>query len=262
VGLKKAPKRASGSRSHPAVSANAKPSKPAPAKARAGFLLSKADGTPGKGPAKPKPSSTAIKGGHVLLGHGAGGHKDHPHMLALAETLKAVGLVPHRFDFPYRAEGRNFPDKQPVLIEAFRKAAEAVVKKEKPRFLILAGHSMGSRAALALADEGYPCAGVMLFSYPLHAPGKPEKLRRDHMDTVPVPVLSVSGARDSFCDPARMEETLKLRPKGAAEWTHHWIEGADHGLTVPRKSGRTREDALDEAAGAIRAWMKRNGKGN
>jgi predicted alpha/beta-hydrolase family hydrolase len=259
VGLKKTPKRASGSRPNPADSANAKPSKPAPAKARAGFLLSAQD-------AATKPSSAALKvghvtpGSHVLLAHGAGGHKDHPHMLALADMLEAIGLVPHRFNFPYRAEGRNFPDKLPVLIEAFRKAADAVVKKDKPRFLILAGHSMGSRAALALADEGYPCAGVMLFSYPLHAPGKPEKLRRDHVDTVPVPVLSVSGNRDAFCDPTRMGETLKLRPK-AAEWTHHWIDGADHGLTVPKKSGRTRKDVLDEAAGAIRSWLKRNGKG-
>jgi predicted alpha/beta-hydrolase family hydrolase len=187
---------------------------------------------------------------------------DHPHMLELAAMLEAVGFVPHRFNFPYRAEGRSFPDKMPALIEAFRKAADAVVEKEKPRFLILAGHSMGSRAALALSDEGYPCAGVMLFSYPLHAPGKPEKWRRDHVDTVPAPVLSVSGNRDPFCVPERMEETLKLRPKGASEWTHHWIEGADHGLTVPKKSGRTREDVLDEAAGAIGAWSRtRLGKG-
>jgi predicted alpha/beta-hydrolase family hydrolase len=182
-------------------------------------------------------------------------------MLALADMLKAVGLVPHRFDFPYRAEGRNFPDKMPVLIDAFRKAADAAVKKAKPRFLILAGHSMGSRAALALADEGYSCNGVMLFSYPLHPPGKPETLRRDHVDTVPVPVLSLSGNRDAFCDPSRMGETLKLRPKGASVWAHHWIEGADHGLTVPKKSGRTREDVLEEAARACRDWLKRNGKG-
>ena len=193
--------------------------------------------------------------GAVLLAHGAGGHKDHPHLRDLSDALAEAGLIPFRFNFPYRAEGRSFPDRMPVLVERFRKEADRIVARHAPRFLILAGHSLGSRAALALAAEGYPCRGVMLFSYPLHPPGRPEKLRLENLDAVPVPVLSLSGTRDAFCTPRLMEETLKLRGRGKPPWTHHWLEGADHGLAVVKSSGRTRAEVLAEIEVACEAWL-------
>jgi uncharacterized protein len=231
--------------------------KPAPAKAKAGFLLS------GSTAAKPAAASKAAqlynagksgKGksfGHVILAHGAGGHKDHSHMLGLADALSAAGLIPHRFNFPYRAEGRSFPDRMPVLLESYRAEAERLLAKEKPKFLILAGHSMGTRAALALAAEGFPCRGLILFSYPLHPPGHPEKLRLDHLDGLQVPVLILSGTKDAFCTPKLMEKAWS----GAKRRTHHWIEGADHGLKVPKSSGRTRAEVMEEVAAACREWL-------
>ncbi|MDB5106017.1 MAG: alpha/beta hydrolase superfamily enzyme predicted hydrolase [Fibrobacteres bacterium] len=205
---------------------------PASAPAKTGFLL------PGKE-------------GHVLLAHGAGGHMDHPHILALAGALAATGLTPLRFDFPYRAEGRKFPDRMPVLVERFREEAECLTTGEKPGFLILAGHSMGTRAALALASGGHPCRGLILFSYPLHPPGHPEKLRLDHMEGLNVPVLSLSGTKDAFCTPRLMDKAVAK----ASRWTHHWIEGADHGLMVPKRSGRTRGEVLAEVESVCRAWL-------
>ncbi|MDB5048581.1 MAG: dienelactone hydrolase [Fibrobacteres bacterium] len=182
---------------------------------------------------------------------------DHPHLLDLSRVLGDAGLVPFRFDFPYREQGRKFPDKMPVLVESFRESADRIRKREKPGFLILAGHSMGARAAVALAAEAYPCRGVILFSYPLHPPGHPEKLRLDNMD-LPVPVLSLSGTRDPFCTPALMDKAVKAlgrRPAGQ-RWTHHWLEGADHGLKVAKNTGLTRQDALAEAGEAIRSWLE------
>lgn len=172
-------------------------------------------------------------------------------MLDLADALSAAGLVPHRFNFPYRAQGRSFPDRMPVLAESFRAEAERLVAKEKPKFLVLAGHSMGTRAALALAADGFPCRGLILFSYPLHPPGHPEKPRLDHLDGLPVPVLIVSGTKDAFCTPKLMEKVWS----GAKRRTHHWIEGADHGLKVPKASGRSRADVMDEVAAVCRDWL-------
>lgn len=189
--------------------------------------------------------------GHAILAHGAGGHKDHAHMLDLAEALSAAGPVPHRFDFPYRAEGRGFPDRMPVLVESYRVEAQRILVREKPESLILAGHSMGTRAALALAAEGFPCSGLILFSYPLHPPGHPEKLRLDHLDGLQVPVLILSGTRDAFCTPKSMEKAWS----GAKRRTHVWIEGADHGLKVPKASGRSRADVMGEVAAACREWL-------
>jgi predicted alpha/beta-hydrolase family hydrolase len=189
----------------------------------------------------------------VLLAHGAGGHQDHPHMSDLAAALSGAGLVPHRFDFPYRVEGRNFPDRMPVLVASFRENADRI--KAGPDRLLLAGHSMGTRAALALAGEGYPCRGLILFSYPLHPPGHPEKLRTDRLGGLSVPVLSFSGTRDTFCTPALMDEALASAAASAPKWTHHWIEGADHGLNVPKRSGRGRDEVLAEITAVCRKWL-------
>jgi uncharacterized protein len=178
-------------------------------------------------------------------------------MLDLDAALASTGLKPFRFDFPYRAEGRSFPDRMPVLVESYRSVADRILKKEKPSFLILAGHSMGTRAALALAAEGYPCQGLILFSYPLHPPGHPEKLRLDHLEGLSVPVLSISGTRDTFCTPKLMDKAIKASASAAParRWTHHWIEGADHGLKVAKSTGRTRADVLAEIRAACGEWL-------
>jgi predicted alpha/beta-hydrolase family hydrolase len=169
-------------------------------------------------------------------------------MLALAEALGRAGLTVRRFDFPYREEGRGFPDRMPVLVERMRREAEGIDGKK----LILAGHSMGTRAAVALAASGRACRGLILFSYPLHPPGHPEKLRLDHLADLEVPVLSISGTRDAFCTPDLMEKAVGARKR----WTHHWIAGADHGLAVAKASGRTRADVLDEVAAVVSAWLR------
>jgi predicted alpha/beta-hydrolase family hydrolase len=235
--------------------------KPVAAKARTGFLSPKTSKADKTGNPKTGAANSAGKPGHVLLAHGAGGHKDHLHMLEISATLTVAGLIEHRFNFPYRAEGRSFPDRMPVLTACFREHAERILKKEKPGFLILAGHSLGARAALALAAEGFPCRGLILFSYPLHPPGHPEKLRLDHLDALRVPVLSLSGTNDAFCTPSLMDATVKGLAAGKAGrsaarlWTHHWIEGADHGLKVAKKSGRSRTDVLAEVEAVCRAWL-------
>jgi predicted alpha/beta-hydrolase family hydrolase len=207
----------------------------------------------------PKPSGAL---GSVLLAHGAGGHKDHPHMLDLDAILSGIGLSAHRFNFPYREQGGKFPDRMPVLVESYRREAEKILTADKPALLILAGHSMGARAASMLAAEGFPCRGLILFSYPLHPPGKPEKIRREHLDQIKAPVLSLSGTRDVFCAKKLMEETVRSIAEKAKEakpmrgaWTHHWLEGADHGLQVLKSSGRNRADVLSEAANACRLWL-------
>jgi uncharacterized protein len=228
-----------------------KPSESKPAAAKAGFLLPGAKAAQASQVVKPSRADTGKSAGHVILAHGAGGHKDHAHMLDLAEALAAAGLAPHRFNFPYRAEGRSFPDRMPVLVESYRVEAEHILAREKPGSLILAGHSMGTRAALALAAEGFPCRGLILFSYPLHPPGHPEKLRLDHLDALQVPVLILSGTKDAFCTPKLMEKAWS----GAKRRTHHWIEGADHGLKVPKASGRSRAEVMAEVAEACRAWL-------
>lgn len=187
----------------------------------------------------------------MVLAHGAGGDKNTPHLVELAGLLEKLGLSVHRFDFPYRAEGRGAPDPLPKLMAAYRGEVASLTKK-KTGPLILAGHSMGGRVASHLAAEGDACDGLLLFSYPLHPPGRPEKLRDAHLGNIRVPVLCVSGTRDNFIEKPLMEKVLK---KVKAPWTQLWIEEADHGLKVPKRTGRTRADTLAEIGAAVEKWL-------
>jgi predicted alpha/beta-hydrolase family hydrolase len=152
-----------------------------------------------------------------VCAHGAGGHKDDAGMLALDRTLTAIGLEVVRFNFPYREKGSKRPDPMPVL-----KAAIAEVASRQKA--IIGGRSMGGRAATMLAADGFPCLGLLLFAYPLHPAGRPEKLRIAHLPEIKVPVLCFNGTRDALCRRDLMEEHVP------PSWTMRWLEGADHSL--------------------------------
>ena len=150
-----------------------------------------------------------------VCAHGAGGHKDDGAMLALDRTLAAIGLEVVRFNFPYREKGRKIPDPMPVL-----KASIAAFGKDA----IIGGRSMGGRAASMLAADGFPCQGLLLFAYPLHPAGQPEKLRVAHFADIKVPVLCFNGTRDALCSRELMEKHVP------PAWNMQWLEGADHSL--------------------------------
>ncbi len=75
--------------------------------------------------------------------------------------------------------------------------------------------------------EGLDAAGLVLISYPLHPPGRPDRLRTEHLPELHVPCLFVSGTRDAFGSPDELEAATRMI---AGPVTHHWIEGKDHGL--------------------------------
>lgn len=148
-------------------------------------------------------------------------------MLATAEALAAIGVEVRRFNFPYRERGAKVPDRMPVLCERFAAEADAARADARGRPLILGGRSMGGRVATMLAADGYACDALLLFAYPLHPAGKPEKLRDAHLPKIRVPVLCFNGTKDALCTRELMERAL--RPVGP-NWRMHWIDGADHSL--------------------------------
>lgn len=190
------------------------------------------------------------------MAHGAGGHQNHSHILALSGLLRGLGLAVVRFDFPYRAKGKGPPDPMPRLIETVSAVADGARKVMDPGFLILAGHSMGGRAASMAAADGLACDGLILFSYPWHPPGKTDRPRTAHLKRLQPPTLVFTGTRDTFCDREAMAEEFRRLPSGL---TLHRLEGADHGLEVLKKSGRTREGVMAEVSGAVGKWLDKNG---
>jgi predicted alpha/beta-hydrolase family hydrolase len=172
----------------------------------------------------------------------------------LAGALTGVGLHVVRFNFLYTEQKRSPPDRMPQLMECFREVAERVRQELRPARLIIGGHSMGGRAASHLAAELFPCDGLLLLSYPLHPAGQPEKLRSEHLPLIKTPVLCLNGTRDELCLREKMEPVLATV---GPNWTMHWLEGADHGYHVQKRSGRTEEDVLEEIGLAARGWLDR-----
>ena len=161
----------------------------------------------------------------VLLAPGAGADRDQATLVALDEALSGVGVVVVRMDFPYRRAGRRAPDRPPVLLDAVR--TEAAALADRCDRLVLGGRSMGGRMCSMAVADGLAAAGLLLVSYPLHPPGRPDKLRTEHFPALDVPCLFISGTGDAFGSPAEMEAATKAIP---GRVTHEWIEGKDHGL--------------------------------
>ena len=177
----------------------------------------------------------------LLLTPGAGADRDQPALVAIEDALD---IPVERMDFPYRKAGRRAPDRPPVLLDAVRHGAAALAERTglPPDRLLLGGRSMGGRICSMAVAEGLPALGLVLVSYPLHPPGKPDRLRIEHFEAVDVPCLFVSGTRDAFGTP---EELVQHAQAIAGPVTLAWVDGGDHGLR--------RRDA--EVANVVAAWV-------
>ena len=169
-------------------------------------------------------------------------------MLRLTEALSPHAEVV-RFNFPYRDAGSSRPDPMPVLKQTI---ADAATRMRDNRKLIIGGRSMGGRAASMLAAEGFACDGLLLFAYPLHPAGLPEKRRDAHLASIQVPVLCFNGTRDALC----LRELMERAVGGLPNWRMHWLEGADHSFRVLKSSRRHEAEVYDEIAQTSSDWLK------
>jgi predicted alpha/beta-hydrolase family hydrolase len=188
--------------------------------------------------------------GALLLFPGAGTGCDHPSLVAIEQALaqapdRSGGPLPvARVDFPYRRAGRRAPDRAPKLVASVGEEAAALVAASgiEPDALALGGRSMGGRMCSMAVAEGLPAAALVLIAYPLHPPGKPDKLRIEHFPAIDVPCLFVSGTRDPFGTPDELEvHTAAI----AGPVTHVWVDGGRHEL----------KGADDHVAEIVRDWL-------
>ncbi len=185
------------------------------------------------------PMSTRLPRG-LLLAPGAGADSAQPALVAIDGAVTATGVTVVRMDFPYRLAGRRAPDRAPVLVAAVREQAERL--RPTVDELVMGGRSMGGRMCSVAVADGCEAAALVLVSYPLHPPGRPEKARTAHLPRLDVPCLFVSGTRDAFGSPAELEAAVEAVPGPV---TVRWVDGGDHGL-------RRRDD---EVARLVAGWM-------
>ena len=165
-----------------------------------------------------------MKAAGFLLTHGAGGGAGHRLFLALEDALD---LPVRRMEFPYRSEGRRAPDRAPKLMAAIRDEIDDFTSElgVGPERLVLGGRSLGGRMCSLVVAEGLPAAGLVLLSYPLHPPGRPERLRVEHFSEVDVPTLIINGDHDPFGTPDEVQREIAAV---AGPVTLHWLDGQRH----------------------------------
>lgn len=182
--------------------------------------------------------------GALLLTHGAGSDRDHSSLIAIEDAVAPLPV--RRMNFPYRQQpGRRPPDRAPKLLDALTaEAAELCAARHiRPHRLALGGRSMGGRICSMAVADGLPAAALVLLSYPLHPPGRPDKLRTEHLSRLAVPCLFVSATNDPFGSPAELEAATAAI---AGPVTHHWVDGGGHEMK--------RRDA--EVAEVVADWLR------
>jgi predicted alpha/beta-hydrolase family hydrolase len=186
-----------------------------------------------------------------VIAHGANNDMHHPFLQGIAEALVAQGISSLRFNFPYKDAGRGYPDRPPVLIEAWRVGMAEAERRGGGLPVIASGKSLGGRMASMLAAEDGPAfagRGLVFFGYPLHAPGRPEKVRDAHLSSVAVPMLFIEGTADSLARFDLVQAVVeRLEPLARL----HVVEGGDHSFRV---RGRKRpDDEIGRELGGVAA---------
>ncbi|MFC5788539.1 dienelactone hydrolase [Agromyces tardus] len=176
----------------------------------------------------------------VVVAHGAGAGMEHPFMSGFTRALNDAGVATLRFNFPYREAGRKFPDRPPVAIAAWRAATDAAAARAPEGEPIwAAGKSFGGRMASMAVADGMAAAGLVFLGYPLHAPGKPDRPRDEHLYGLEaVPMLFLQGRNDPFAIPNEQLDDVvrRIGPNATLEW----IDDATHSFDV---KGRKRPAA-------------------
>jgi hypothetical protein len=177
-------------------------------------------------------------------------------MESVAGRLAERDVATFRYNFPYTEVGRGGPNPAPVLVKTVRSAVAEASRLAPGLPLVAGGKSMGGRmTSTAAAGEALPgVLGLAFFGFPLHAPGRRSAERGAHLAAVGLPMLFLQGTRDKLADVALLEPLIAgLRPSPEL----HVVDDADHGFHVPKRSGRSDDEVLEELCDVFTAWLER-----
>jgi predicted alpha/beta-hydrolase family hydrolase len=183
----------------------------------------------------------------IILGHGAGQGMNSPFMNYFHAELAGRGFLSVKFNFDYMEEGRKAPDRQPTLQARYLDVIQHVASTYSPRKIVIGGKSMGGRVASYIAGDATGVTGLVFLGYPLHPPGKSDQMRDEHLYSLDLPMLFLSGTKDDFAQRPLLESVIR---KIGDRATLHWIEGGDHSLQVKR-SGK---ESWPAAVEVIETW--------
>lgn len=192
----------------------------------------------------------------IVLSHGAGADQLSSFMRMTAEGLAARGFDALTFNFLYKEQGRGIPDPKARLESCYREVIKTALRhpKLKKNRLVIGGKSMGGRIAsqvAAVAPAGI--AGLVFLGYPLHPPGRPEKMRDEHLPDIQAPMLFVQGARDTFGTAEEIRAVINKRHLQAKVYV---IDGGDHSFKVPKSLGVPQQTIYETILDQVAEWAR------
>ncbi len=207
-----------------------------------------------------EPTPEAVTAGFAaMLAPGAGGDLDGAPLVGLASVLADLGVTTVRVNLPHHEAGARAP-RADRSVGPFGRIFDAVREEVAPGATWLAGgKSYGGRVAtLASAERVVRTGGLILHGYPLHPPGKPDRLRVEHWPQVPVNTLFLQGSRDAFGTADEIEAHVTKLPRRA---TVLRVDGGDHSLDVagvhaPDGVRRPAVEVVERLAEPIGAWLR------
>jgi uncharacterized protein len=198
----------------------------------------------------PSPSAT------IVVAHGAGAGMDHPFLVGFSRACVEEGVTSLRFNFAYLEAGRRSPDTEPVLRDAWRAAFAAASDLAGGGPVWASGKSLGGRiASMCAADGDIVPAGLVFLGYPLHPPGKPERIRDEQLYRIEVPMLFLQGTSDPFATPELLREVVERLGDRA---TLVPFEGGGHSFEVRGAKRDPRDVGASLAPHAV-AFIRKHG---
>ena len=203
------------------------------------------------------PATTQDRAGVTLiLGHGSGVGQTSDFIVRFAHGLAARGIDVITFNFLYREQGRRIPDPNDRLEACWRAVIDAVRERMKSgaHELAIGGKSMGGRIASQVAASGVgDLAGLVFLGYPLHPPGRPDRLRAKHLPDIKAPMLFVQGSRDTFGTPDELRPIIApLEPPADL----YVVEDGDHSFKVRKRAGVGQQEIYCAIQDHIAAWLR------
>jgi predicted alpha/beta-hydrolase family hydrolase len=193
------------------------------------------------------------KATHILVfGHGASTNMRHRTLQTIAENLAERKIATFRYNFPYSEKGSG-RDSPKTCVATIRSAVAAAHEHAPGLKMLAGGHSFGGRMTTTAASEAplENVVGLVLSSFPLHPPGAPDTKRAEHLRSVTVPMLFLSGTRDPLAELDLFKPVVKKLGKLA---TLHLLDTADHSYKVQKKLRKSDEDVFAEMARVAAEW--------
>ena len=192
----------------------------------------------------------------VIVAHGAGNDREHPLIVTISQGLAEAGFLTLRFNFLYREKGRTVPDAQSTLVLTWQAVSQFL--KGHPAYrtneIVAAGKSMGGRVASQMVADGLlPASRLIFLGYPLHPPGKKERVRDAHLYHIRIPMLFFAGTRDPLCD---LEQLRNVLIRLEVPWDLDTIEGGNHSFGLRKAAGTTQQRVYDRILHKTVDWLR------